>query len=62
MIRTTRASRVGAALAATALVLTACGGAEDEPTADPTNEETSEGAEPTGDGCPSGAIASRLER
>jgi ABC-type branched-subunit amino acid transport system substrate-binding protein len=50
MIRTTRASRVGAALAAAALVLTACGGAEDEPTADPTNEETSEGAEPTGDG------------
>jgi branched-chain amino acid transport system substrate-binding protein len=50
MIRTTRASRVGAALAAAALVLTACGGTEDEPTADPTNEETSEGAEPTGDG------------
>ncbi len=51
MIRTTRASRVGAALAVAALVLTACGGGEeDPPTANPTDDETSEGSEPTGDG------------
>jgi ABC-type branched-subunit amino acid transport system substrate-binding protein len=51
MIRTTRASRVGAALAVAALVLTACGGNEEEPpTANPTDDETSEGSEPTGDG------------
>jgi len=50
MIRTTRASRVGAALAVAALVLTACGGDEEPPTANPTDEETSEGTEPTGDG------------
>ncbi len=49
MIRTTRASRVGAALAVAALVLTACGGGEEEPeTANPSEDETS--AEPTGDG------------
>ncbi|HEX6148203.1 ABC transporter substrate-binding protein, partial [Nocardioides sp.] len=50
MIRTTRASRVAAALAAAALVLTACGGGEEEPEASPTNDETSEAPEPTGDG------------
>jgi len=50
MIRTTRASRVGAALAAAALVLTACGGGDDEPEASPTNDESSEAPEPTGDG------------
>ncbi len=51
MIRTTRASRVGAALAVAALVLTACGGGDEDPqTADPTDDETSEGGEPTGDG------------
>jgi ABC-type branched-subunit amino acid transport system substrate-binding protein len=50
MIRTTRASRVGAALAVAALVLTACGGGEEEPTANPSEDETSEGGEPTGDG------------
>ena len=35
MIRTTRASRVGAALAVAALVLTACGGGDDEPNCRP---------------------------
>ncbi len=51
MIRTTRASRVGAALAAAALVLTACGGGEDEPeTARPHQRRDQCGAEPTGDG------------
>jgi branched-chain amino acid transport system substrate-binding protein len=50
MIRTTRASRVAAALAAAALVLTACGGGDDEPEASPTNDETSEAPAPTGDG------------
>jgi ABC-type branched-subunit amino acid transport system substrate-binding protein len=49
MIRTTRASRVGAALAATALILTACGGGDDEGSANENNnEETSEAAK--GDG------------
>ncbi|MGH3346256.1 MAG: ABC transporter substrate-binding protein [Nocardioides sp.] len=50
MIRTTRASRIGVALAAAALVLTACGGDEENPSADPTNEDTNEAPEPTGDG------------
>jgi ABC-type branched-subunit amino acid transport system substrate-binding protein len=51
MIRTTRASRVGAALAAAALVLTACGGdGEEDPAANPTNEDTSEPSAPEGDG------------
>ncbi len=51
MIRTTRAARVGAALAAAALVLTACGGGDEDPVATPTGdgEETSDAA-PTGDG------------
>jgi branched-chain amino acid transport system substrate-binding protein len=50
MIRTTRASRVAAALAAAALVLTACGSGDDEPEASPTNDDSSEAPEPTGDG------------
>jgi branched-chain amino acid transport system substrate-binding protein len=50
MIRTTRASRVAAALAAAALVLTACGGGDEDPEATPTNDESSEAPEPTGDG------------
>lgn len=50
MIRTTRAARVGAVLAAAALVLTACG--DDDPgTATPSNDDTSADAPaPTGDG------------
>lgn len=51
MIRTTRAARVGAVLAAAALVLTACGGDEEPGTATPTNDDTSsDEAAPTGDG------------
>jgi ABC-type branched-subunit amino acid transport system substrate-binding protein len=52
MIRTSRARRLGVALAASAIVLTACGGS-DEPdeAADPnTSEETESEAAPTGDG------------
>ncbi|QZY27914.1 ABC transporter substrate-binding protein [Nocardioides coralli] len=49
MIRTTRAARLGAALAATALVLTACGG-DDDPSATPSDDETSEESVPEGDG------------
>ncbi len=50
MIRTTRAARVGAVLAAAALVLTACG--DDDPgTATPNEDDTSsDAAAPTGDG------------
>ncbi len=51
MIRTTRASRIGAVLATAALVLTACGGdGDDDPAANPTNEDTSEPSAPEGDG------------
>ncbi|QBR90892.1 ABC transporter substrate-binding protein [Nocardioides euryhalodurans] len=52
MIRTSRARRLGVALAASAIVLSACGGS-DEPdeAADPnTSEETESEAAPTGDG------------
>ncbi len=50
MIRTTRAARVGAVLAAAALVLTACGGDDEPGTATPTNDDTSSDAAPKGDG------------
>ncbi len=52
MIRTTRAARLGATLAAATLILTACGGGEDEPTATPTDdgESSSTGDAPAGDG------------
>ena len=52
MIRLTRARRLGAALAASALVLTACGGG-DEPSGeadDPNTSEESEPSAPEGDG------------
>lgn len=52
MIRSTRAWRTAAVLSAASLLLTACGGGSEEPDAtdEPTTEETSEGAEPKGDG------------
>ena len=53
MIRTTRAARLGATLAAATLILTACGGGEDEPTATPPTddgESSSTGDAPAGDG------------
>ncbi len=51
MIRTTRAARLGAVLAAATLVLTACGG-DDEPTATPNDDgdSSSTGDAPAGDG------------
>jgi branched-chain amino acid transport system substrate-binding protein len=49
MIRLTRAHRLGAALAVTALVLTACGGDGGDEADEPTNEETSADV-PEGDG------------
>ena len=50
MIRTTRAARVGAVLAAATLVLTACGGDDEPGTATPTNDNSSDAPAPTGDG------------
>ena len=52
MIRTTRAARLGAALAAAALVLTACGGGDDEPATADTERATRRRPRPhpTGDG------------
>ncbi len=51
MIRLTRARRLGAALAASALVLTACGGGgDDNEAADPNTSEESDSAAPEGDG------------
>jgi ABC-type branched-subunit amino acid transport system substrate-binding protein len=51
MIRTTRAARIGAAFAATTLVLTACGSEDEEPTAsDTSSEESAESSFPEGDG------------
>jgi ABC-type branched-subunit amino acid transport system substrate-binding protein len=52
MIRTTRAARIGAAFAATALVLSACGSEDEEPTAseDTSSEESEESSFPEGDG------------
>ena len=51
MIRLTRARRLGAALAASAIVLTACGGGGEENDASDTNtSEESESAAPEGDG------------
>src|SRR5688572_15060396 len=51
MIRLTRARRLGAALAASAIVLTACGGGGDNDSAGDTNtSEESDSAAPEGDG------------
>jgi ABC-type branched-subunit amino acid transport system substrate-binding protein len=51
MIRTTRATRLGAALAATALVLTACGGdGDDEPEANEPSSSESQPSAAEGDG------------
>ena len=51
MIRLTRARRLGAALAASAIVLTACGGGgEENDASDPNTSEESESAAPEGDG------------
>jgi ABC-type branched-subunit amino acid transport system substrate-binding protein len=51
MIRLTRARRLGAALAASALVLTACGGdGDDNQAQDPSSEESESSAAPEGDG------------
>ncbi|WP_432478688.1 ABC transporter substrate-binding protein [Nocardioides sp. GXQ0305] len=50
MIRLTRARRLGAALAASALVLTACGGGGDDEASDTNTSEEETSAAPEGDG------------
>ncbi len=50
MIRTSRAARVGAALAATALALSACGGDGNDEAGSPSGDESSSAPAPKGDG------------
>ena len=50
MIRTTRAARMGAALAATALVLSSCGGDSEEPSANEPSDGSSQ-SQASGDEC-----------